>query len=142
MVPRRVRAWAGLALSTALAVALVACGWGHQRRAPVVDWGKTKPQSKASAPAASAPEPPAAAASASTDAPAAEAVPPEPPPKRAPFGVENAGKPGYYTVQKGDTLIRIGLDAGQNYRDIARWNGIENPNRIEIGDVYLSLIHI
>ena len=43
------------------------------------------------------------------------------------------GKPGYYTVKGGDTLIRIGLDNGQNWRDIARWNGIENPNLIEVG---------
>ncbi len=28
-------------------------------------------------------------------------------------GAENAGKPGYYTVQRGDTLMRIGLDNGQ-----------------------------
>ena len=47
----------------------------------------------------------------------------------------NAGKPGYYTVKPGDTLIRIGLDSGQNWRDVARWNGIENPNIIEVGQV-------
>ena len=51
------------------------------------------------------------------------------------LGVENAGKSGYYTVKPGDTLIRIGLDHGQGAKDIARWNGIENPNRIEIGQV-------
>ncbi len=45
----------------------------------------------------------------------------------------NAGKPGYYTVRPGDTLIRIGLDTGQNWRDIARWNNMENPNLIEVG---------
>ncbi len=50
-------------------------------------------------------------------------------------GTENAGKPGYYTVKQGDTLVRIGLEAGQNYRDIARWNALENPNRIETGQV-------
>ena len=47
----------------------------------------------------------------------------------------NAGKPGYYTVKPGDTLIRIGLDTGQNWRDIARWNAIENANIIEVGQV-------
>jgi lipoprotein NlpD len=52
-----------------------------------------------------------------------------------PAGSENAGKPGYYTIKPGDTLIRIGLDNGQNWRDIARWNGIENPNLIEVGQV-------
>jgi len=50
-------------------------------------------------------------------------------------GFENAGKPGYYTVKPGDTLIRIGLDHGQSSADIARWSNIENPNRIEIGQV-------
>lgn len=44
-------------------------------------------------------------------------------------------KPGYYTVKPGDTLIRIGLDHGQNWRDIIRWNSIENPNLIEVGQV-------
>src|SRR3569832_2657125 len=50
-------------------------------------------------------------------------------------GAENANRPGYYTVRPGDTLIRIALDAGQNWRDIARWNGLENPNLIEVGQV-------
>src|SRR4051812_32339733 len=50
-------------------------------------------------------------------------------------GAENVGKPGYYTVRPGDTLIRIALDAGQNWRDIARWNTIDNPNVIEVGQV-------
>jgi lipoprotein NlpD len=118
-------AWTAVALS----MALLACSSGRQRPAPVADWAKAK--KAASAPASS--EAPAKAAS---DVVAAEPPVVEAAPKRAPVGVENAGKPGYYTVQKGDTLIRIGLDAGQNYRDIARWNAIENPNKIEIGDVY------
>ncbi len=50
-------------------------------------------------------------------------------------GAENAGKPGYYSIKPGDTLIRIGLDQGQNWRDIARWNNIENANLIEVGQV-------
>jgi len=52
-----------------------------------------------------------------------------------PIGAENAGKPGYYTVKQGDTLIRIGLDQGQNWRDIVRWNNLDNPNNIEVGQV-------
>ncbi|HEY8050734.1 MAG TPA: peptidoglycan DD-metalloendopeptidase family protein [Ramlibacter sp.] len=56
-------------------------------------------------------------------------------PTKAPPGTENAGKPGYYTVRTGDTLIRIALEAGQNWRDIARWNNIDNPNVIEVGQV-------
>lgn len=48
---------------------------------------------------------------------------------------DNVGKPGYYSVKSGDTLIRIGMDNGQSWRDIARWNNIENPNLIETGQV-------
>jgi lipoprotein NlpD len=54
---------------------------------------------------------------------------------KQPPGFENAGKSGYYTVKPGDTLIRIGLDSGQSHRDITRWNALENPNRIEVGQV-------
>ncbi len=50
-------------------------------------------------------------------------------------GAENAGKPGYYTVKPGDTLIRIGMDNGQSGRDIVRWNKLDNPNLIEAGQV-------
>ena len=48
---------------------------------------------------------------------------------------DQSSKPGYYTVKQGDTLIRIGLDHGQNWRDIMRWNTLENPNLIEVGQV-------
>lgn len=50
-------------------------------------------------------------------------------------GSENAGKPGYYTVKPGDTLYRIGLETGQSWRDIARWNNLSQPNQIEVGQV-------
>ena len=50
-------------------------------------------------------------------------------------GAENAGKPGYHTVKAGDTVYRIALDNGQNWRDIAAWNNLANPGAIEIGQV-------
>src|SRR5262245_45978935 len=50
-------------------------------------------------------------------------------------GAENAGRPGYYTVRPGDTLVRIALDSGQNWRDVARWNNLDNPNVIDVGQV-------
>lgn len=50
-------------------------------------------------------------------------------------GAENAGKPGYYTVKPGDTLIRIGLESGQSWKDLARWNNLDNANLIEVGQV-------
>jgi len=57
------------------------------------------------------------------------------PPKPLFPGAENAGKPGYYTVKPADTLIRIALDHGQNWRDVARWSALANPNIIEVGQV-------
>jgi lipoprotein NlpD len=42
---------------------------------------------------------------------------------------------GYYTVRKGDTLIQIALDFGQNYRDIVAWNNLANPNDIKVDQV-------
>lgn len=55
-------------------------------------------------------------------------------PKTLP-GAENAGKPGYYTVNPGDTLVRIGLETGQSWKDLARWNQLSNPDVIEVGQV-------
>ena len=67
--------------------------------------------------------------SSSTTANAKPASPPapvvnEPPPNSA-----------YYVVKPGDTLIKIGLEHGQNWRDIIRWNSIENPNIIDVGQI-------
>ena len=52
-------------------------------------------------------------------------------------GYENMGKPGYYTVQRGDTVRKVALDHGQNWRDLIRWNAnvLPNPNAIEVGQV-------
>jgi len=40
---------------------------------------------------------------------------------------------GYYTVKKGDTLYSIALDHGQDHKDVAAWNNLDNPNVIRIG---------
>lgn len=66
--------------------------------------------------------------------PAAQPGAPVPEVKLLP-GADNAGKPGYYAVRPGDTLIRIALDNGQSTRDLIKWNALENPNRIEVGQV-------
>jgi lipoprotein NlpD len=50
-------------------------------------------------------------------------------------GTENAGKPGFYTVQRGDTLTRIALDHGHSWRDLASWNSLPNAHLIEVGQV-------
>ncbi|USX28596.1 peptidoglycan DD-metalloendopeptidase family protein [Oxalobacteraceae bacterium OTU3CINTB1] len=42
---------------------------------------------------------------------------------------------GLYTVKKGDTLIRIALEYGQNYRDLVTWNNLANPNDIKVDQV-------
>lgn len=111
----------GLLLSATTAVLMLAGCATSSNRAPVED--RTAANRLPAAPAA-APAPGTASAL------PAEAAPAKPLP-----GAENAGKPGYYTVKPGDTLIRIGLDHGQNWRDIARWSGLENPNIIEVGQV-------
>ena len=97
---------------------LSACSSVSLHEAPVEDRNPQPPKAAASAPA------PAALAS----APVVAEVKPLP-------GAENAGKPGYYTVKPGDALIRIALDNGQSWRDVAKWNSLENPNRIEVGQV-------
>ncbi len=98
-------------LSLLLLLLMGGCA-SSQHKAPVED-RTTSPRQTGAAPTAQVP------------APDAKPLP----------GAENAGKPGYYTVKAGDTLIRIGLDNGQNWRDIVRWNNIENPNLIEVGQV-------
>lgn len=40
-----------------------------------------------------------------------------------------------YTVKAGDTLYSIALEHGQNYRDVAQWNGINDPSVIRVGQV-------
>lgn len=73
-------------------------------------------------------------APASAPVPAPEVVVQSPSVKALP-GAENAGKPGFYTVQRGDTLTRIALDHGQAWRDLASWNNLANANLIEVGQV-------
>jgi lipoprotein NlpD len=119
-----------LALLLGLAGALAACTTANHRapveaRQPPPRTGVTVAGSAAPAPAAAVP-----AATPAAAAPEAVAEAPKPMP-----GAENAGKPGYYSVKPGDTMIRIGLETGQNWRDIARWNGIDNPNVLEVGQV-------
>lgn len=45
-------------------------------------------------------------------------------------------RPATYTVQKGDTLYSIALEHGQDYKEVAEWNGIQPPSyTIKIGQV-------
>jgi lipoprotein NlpD len=92
-------------------------------QAPVEDRSGTRPSTGAPVVGATAASPASSAASAA----ALEA--------QARANAELASKPGYYQVKPGDTLIRIGLEQGHNWRDVARWNNIDNPNLIEVGQV-------
>ena len=40
----------------------------------------------------------------------------------------------FYTVRKGDTLYGIALAFGQNWRDIASWNKLTDPDKIKVGE--------
>src|SRR3990167_741372 len=42
---------------------------------------------------------------------------------------------GSYLVKKGDTLYSIALEHGADYRDVAQWNRLEDPAKIQIGQV-------
>lgn len=107
-----------LVLGFAVVLVTAGCASPDKYRAPVEDRSlTTRPGSVA---------PVAAAASA--------IAAPEPAVKPLP-GSENAGKAGFYAVKPGDTLIRIGLETGQSWKDILKWNNLENPNVIEVGQV-------
>lgn len=112
------------AAATVLAALLMLAGCaGTGQRAPVEERSAAGRTATTGSPAGTS-APPAAPAAAPIEAP-------KPPPP----GIENAGKPGYFTVRPGDTLIRVGLETGQNWRDIVRWNNLDNPNVIEVGQV-------
>jgi lipoprotein NlpD len=42
-------------------------------------------------------------------------------------------RPDFYTVKRGDTLYMIALDHGLDYKELAEWNNIDNPNVIRGG---------
>lgn len=43
--------------------------------------------------------------------------------------------PGYYRVERGDTLYKIARDNHTSLANIVRWNQITNPDAIEVGQV-------
>jgi lipoprotein NlpD len=42
-------------------------------------------------------------------------------------------RPDLYVVKRGDTLYSIALEHGADFRELARWNRLEDPARIRIG---------
>jgi murein DD-endopeptidase MepM/ murein hydrolase activator NlpD len=43
--------------------------------------------------------------------------------------------PGYYRVERGDTVTKIAREHRQSVQSIVRWNNLSNPNAIEVGQV-------
>jgi len=93
------------ALAVLLAVLLAACA--ARRPAPVIER-----------------MPPPAPATAETPTPE---PPPESPPVEKPVPT--------HTVKRGETLASIAVQYGLALRDLAAWNNIVNPNRLETGRV-------
>src|SRR5438105_11027813 len=53
----------------------------------------------------------------------------------SPAVAETDARPQTYTVKRGDTMHQIALDNGLDYRELAAWNNLENPNVIRVGQV-------
>jgi len=97
-------------LATAwVATALTACVVSATHQAPIVEHSQ----------AGRAPE--------ATVAPPAPATPSTPPP------ATREAHDGQYVVQPGDTLYSIALAFAQDFRDIARWNGLDDPTHLQVG---------
>jgi lipoprotein NlpD len=96
--------------TVALIAVLLAAGCASGPRAPVVERTASRPAAAPPAPRAAAPARPPVAAPAAP--PAAE---------------------GYYVVKRGDTLYSIALENGADYRELAQWNGLDDPARIQVG---------
>jgi lipoprotein NlpD len=47
--------------------------------------------------------------------------------------VPREARDGTYVVQRGDTLFSIALAFGQDYRDLARWNNLDDASRLQVG---------
>ena len=100
------------ALALVLGAVLVLGGCASRRdAAPVVE------RSPASAKTRPAPVRAVVAVAESPSSPAAERPAPE----------------GYYIVKRGDTLYSIALEHGADYREVAQWNGLDDPTKIYVG---------
>ncbi len=143
-------------LAVAMSVLLAACG-STPTAAPVIERSpkagtavRTGPAASSATPAASKPQTsaPANPLPANPPAPVAPAVstaksekltapvPEKPPapmeePTTKPYR-EGDWRPEYHIVKKGDTLYSIALDYGQDYRELATWNNLEDPGLIKI----------
>jgi lipoprotein NlpD len=107
-----------MAALSAVALQLVGCSTPMPTRAPVVDrsTGNVNNINKPS-----------------IDAPVFAPIDSKPLPNM--MNSQHAGKPGYYSVKPGDTVMQIGRNTNQNWRDIVKWNNLESANQIEVGQV-------
>jgi lipoprotein NlpD len=96
-----------MAAAALSAIALAACSISSTNDAPIVEHsrGATAPRAAPSPPVAPAPAPP----------------------------TTREAHDGVYVVQSGDTLYSIALAFGQDYRDIARWNGVDPEAHVRAG---------
>jgi lipoprotein NlpD len=102
------------AIAVLLVLVLAAAGCASQRRAaPVED---RRPPPRAQAPKVQAPAP----------SPAPAAVPAAPAP---------AVPEGFYAVKRGDTLYSIAVEHGQDHRDVAQWNSLDDPTKLNVGQL-------
>jgi len=107
-----------MVLLSAAALQLAGCSTPMPKRAPVEDRSSSN---------VNAPNKP------SLDAPVLAPIDSKPLPNL--MNSQHAGKPGYYTVKPGDTVMQIGRNTNQNWRDIVKWNNLESANQIEVGQV-------
>ena len=99
------------AIALVLMLMMIAGCAARRSSAPVED--RRPPARPAAAPAAKAPAPVQ-----TPQTPASTAVP-----------------EGFYAVKRGDTLYSIALDHGQDYREVAQWNSLDDPTKLNVGQV-------
>ncbi len=144
------RRWIGISILCVTVLPLSGC---ETTSAPVSERLVSDYRKAAKPPDAPA-KPPVAAASKPTTSPASGTAPPAvaksagtpmpstaksaaAPASEAGATVETATeadwRPESYTVKRGDTLYSIALDHGLDYKDLAAWNQLEDPNLIKVG---------
>ena len=146
------RLWPAI-LAVAMTVVVAACG-STPTAAPVIE---RSPRTATAAKTPAAAPPAAAAASKPQTAPPLNPAPPNPAPANPRVSVvpaasaaksenlpppteeattkpyrEGDWRPDYHIVKKGDTLYSIALDYGQDYRELAAWNSLEDPGLIKV----------
>jgi lipoprotein NlpD len=87
----------------------------------------TQPSGQSSSQPASKTSQPAASGTDNTNATVTKQASTEPLP------LAGADPAGYYTVKKGDTLLKIADQFGRTVGELSEWNALPNPNAINVG---------